>query len=465
MSTTLPGFEGRSQILGEDLSGQSPGWGFVFGGQPGNVFYKTATNANIRNAWLNSAAAKGWISTDTLLNEQFTQNRSNQINASAGFEPFPDFKIDLNLTQSYTDNYSEYFKYLLDSAGTNYSYQHLTPMDMGSYTISYLPIQGMFSRINSLGYSNLYNNFVAYRPIISQRLGNLNPNNKAGDTYYNPSDSTTNTAYRSGYGPLSQDVMIPAFLAAYNHQNPNKVVLNPFSAFPMPNWRISYNGLTKFKWAQKIFSSFTINNAYNASLSVSSYQTNLSYLGNGTMFAPKAKDSISGNYMSLFNLPSIIISQQFAPLIGVDMTMKNNVTAKFLFNMSRIQTLSFSDFQMIEIDSKQITVGAGYKIKGLKLPFKLPNGKKIRLNNDLTFRFDFSYGNNVTVNYLIDQAAPQITAGMQTITISPSVDYIVSKQLTIRLFFDQTSTVPKISSSYPTTNTKAGLTLRFSLAQ
>jgi len=146
------------------------------------------------------------------------------------------------------------------------------------------------------------------------------------------------------------------------------------------------------------------------------------------------------------------------------MTMKNNITAKFDFKMTKTQTLSFSDFQMIELDSKQVTVGAGYKIKGLKLPFKLPNGKKIRLNNDLTFRFDFSYANNVTINYLIDQAAPQITQGAETITISPSVDYIISKQLTVRLFFDQTHTIPKISSSYPTTNTKAGLTLRFSLA-
>ncbi len=467
-ATTLPGFEGYSRILGEDYLTKSPGWGFVFGGQPGDMFYK-GVDANKRAAWLNNAAARGWITDDTLLNQQFTQNRTNRLDANVSLEPFPDFKIDLTLFRSYTDNYSEFFKNIADSAG-NYGYQHLTPMDMGSYTISYLPIQTMFTRITSTGYSNIYNNFVANRPVISQRLGKINPNNitnKADSSYYyyNPSDSLYNTAYRAGYGPLSQDVLIPAFLAAYNKQNVNKVALNPFSAFPMPNWRISYNGLTKFKWAQKLFTNFTINHAYNATLTVSSYQTNLSYMGNGSLFTPRAKDSLSGNYMSLYTLPSIVISQQFAPLIGVDMTMKNNVTAKFDFKMSRIQTLSFSDFQMIEIDSKQITVGAGYKIKGLKLPFKLPNGKKIRLNNDLTFRFDFSYANNITVNYLIDQAAPQITAGAQTITISPSVDYIVSKQLTVRLFFDQTSTIPKISSSYPTTNTKAGLTLRFSLAQ
>ena len=233
----------------------------------------------------------------------------------------------------------------------------------------------------------------------------------------------------------------------------------------MPNWRISYNGLTKFKWMKKIFTNFTISNGYNSTLTVSSYQSNLSYAGGGGQLTSRARDSISGNFYALYNIPSIIINEQFAPLIGIDATTKNNITAKFDFKMSRTLTLSFSDFQMIELDSKQFTIGAGYKIKGLKLPFKLPSGKKIRLNNDLNFKFDFSYRNDITVNHLIDQGPAQITQGMESITISPSVDYIISKQLTLKLFFDQTRTIPKISLTYPTTNTKAGLTLRFTLAQ
>ena len=103
------------------------------------------------------------------------------------------------------------------------------------------------------------------------------------------------------------------------------------------------------------------------------------------------------------------------------------------------------------------------KIKGLKLPIKI-KGKKIRLDNDLSFRFDFSYRDNVTVNHRIDQGLPQITSGARTITIQPSIDYIVSKRLNVRIFFDQTQTIPKISSGFPTTNTKGGITLRFSLA-
>ena len=129
-----------------------------------------------------------------------------------------------------------------------------------------------------------------------------------------------------------------------------------------------------------------------------------------------------------------------------------------IINLAARLRLSFADFQMIQFNTKQTTVGAGYKIKGLKLPLKIA-GKKIRLNNDLTFRFDFSYRDNVTVNNQIDQGPPQITAGTTSFTVSPSVDYIVSKRLDIKLFYDETRTVPKISNSYPTTNIKGGLTV------
>ncbi|MDB5284996.1 MAG: hypothetical protein JWO06_4071 [Bacteroidota bacterium] len=462
-STTLPGFTGYSRLLGVDYKNQSPGYGFVFGAQPGDKFFN-GVDPFTRSGWLDQAASKGWISTDTLLNQQFIQNRSQRLDVTATIEPFPDFKIDISLFRDNTINHSEFFKYL-DSAGIA-GFQHLNPMDMGSYSISYLPIKTMFGKITNAGFSQTYTRFEAARPVISQRLGKLNPNSGVNHitNYINPSTGEVNQGYADGYGPLSQDVLIPAFLAAYSKSDPNKVNLNPFKAVPLPNWRIAYTGLSKFKWAQKIFTNLTISHGYNSTLTVNNFQTNLTYSGDGSLFKPSAKDSLSGNFISLYNMPSIVLNEQFSPLIGVDMTFKNNVTAKFDFKMSRTLTMSFADFQLIEMNSKQITVGAGYKIKGLKLPIKI-NGKKIRLDNDLNFRFDFSYRDNITVNHRIDQGDPQITQGAQTITIQPSIDYVVSKRLNVRLFFDQTSTIPKISSSYPTTNTKGGITFRFSLAE
>ncbi|MCS6935344.1 MAG: cell surface protein SprA [Chitinophagales bacterium] len=465
-STTLPGFVGYSQILGNQITGnkftfdpairQAPGFDFSFGWQPGDRFWR-GVDAITRDAWLDKFAARGWMSNDTLINQKFTQNRSQRLDITATLEPWSDFKIDLTLFRDYTENHAQFFKKVWDTVANDYVFRHLNPMDMGSYSISYLPVRTMFYKIDTQGNSQIYKSFEAYRPIISKRLG--------GGTYVNPTEGTPNPNYAYGYGPKSQDVLIPAFMAAYTKADPNKINLNPFKAIPLPNWRISYNGFTKFSWMQKHFTNFTITHGYNSTLTINSFQTNLDFTNSVNNFGTNRTDTLSGNYFPLFNMPSIVINEQLSPLLGIDMVMKNNVTAKVDYKMSRTLTMNFADFQMIEMKSMQFTIGAGYKIKGLKLPFKLPkSGKYIKLDNDLNFRFDFSYRDNITVNHRIDEL-PQITQGARTITIQPSIDYIISKRMNIRLFFDQTRTVPKISTGFPTTNTRGGITLRFSLAE
>ncbi|MEJ7677327.1 MAG: hypothetical protein WKG06_05520 [Segetibacter sp.] len=62
--------------------------------------------------------------------------------------------------------------------------------------------------------------------------------------------------YYTGYNRYAQDVLIPAFIAAYSGQDPKNVGLikqtnptiksNPFSSIkPKPNWRVTYTGLTR----------------------------------------------------------------------------------------------------------------------------------------------------------------------------------------------------------------------------
>lgn len=470
-STTLPGFEGYSQILGNQVYGNAftknsdlrnaPGFDFSFGGQPGDRFWK-GVDAAARDRWLDNAAARGWISNDTLINQKFIQTRSQRLDVTATLEPWTDLKIDLNLFQDRSTNHSQFFKNVMDTNGV-FTFAHLNPVDMGSYSISYLPINTMFKKIDKKGFSETYEEFENNRPIISRRLGLSNPNSDKDSTYYNPSTGEYNEEYAQYYGPKSQDVLIPAFLAAYTKTDPNKVQLNPFKALPLPNWRISYNGLTKFKWAQKIFTAFTISHGYSSTLTVNSFQTNLDYRGDGSIFGNDRVDTLNGNYYPLYNMPSIVLNEQLSPLIGVDMTFKNNLTAKFDYKKSRTLTMNFADFQMIENKSEQFTIGLGYKIKGLKLPIRI-KGRNIRLDNDLSFRFDFSYRDNINVNHRIDESQPQITQGSRVIFINPTIDYIISKRLNIRIFFEQTQTIPKISTGFPTTNTRGGITLRFSLA-
>ena len=85
--------------------------------------------------------------------------------------------------------------------------------------------------------------------------------------------------------------------------------------------------------------------------------------------------------------------------------------------------------------------------------------------NELDLRFDFSYRDDRTVNHILDQEQSVATRGMKTIRISPSIDYIINNRLTIRLFYDYSRTIPAVSNSFPITNSKMGVTVRFSLSQ
>ena len=74
------------------------------------------------------------------------------------------------------------------------------------------------------------------RRIISNRLAKENPG--------------TNQA---NFGENSQQVLLPAFIAAYSGKNPDKVATGLFRDIPIPNWTLRYNGLMKLKFFKKNF--------------------------------------------------------------------------------------------------------------------------------------------------------------------------------------------------------------------
>ena len=127
------------------------------------------------------------------------------------------------------------------------------------------------------------------------------------------------------------------------------------------------------------------------------------------------------------------------------------------------------DYQLSEQRSTEFSVGAGYRKRGLKSPFglKLPKflggGKK--LENEINFRFDYRIRDNVTANSRLDQDNNFATGGSREITITPTIDYFLSTRVNLKFYFDQRTVKPYISSSAPTTNTRAGVQVRISLAQ
>ncbi len=79
----------------------------------------------------------------------------------------------------------------------------------------------------------------------------------------------------SDYDTASQDVLIPAFIAAYLGKDAQTVALTPFPGRPLPNWRLDYSGLSKLGIFKDVFQSVAISHAYVSSYSVSNFSNSL----------------------------------------------------------------------------------------------------------------------------------------------------------------------------------------------
>jgi cell surface protein SprA len=295
----------------------------------------------------------------------------------------------------------------------------------------------------------------------------------------------TDKGYVKGFGKIQQQVLIPAFVAAYTDANPNTIGLDIFKTLPSVNWKLNYNGLNKLGNLKNIFSSVQISHGYKNTLTVNSYNTDLFF----DAAKPYTIDALNYNYVARYEIPQVVINEQFQPLFGLDVKFKNEMTLKADFKKTRSLAMSFIDYQLAESRSTSYSAGFGYRMKNVNIPFltgkkkgqaakkKSSKSKKAapptvpgstggsgNAGNDLTFKFDFEVRDDITTNHLLDspnQAIP--TRGSRTVSINPAVEYALNKRLKLRLFTDYRKTVPKTSQSFPITTLNSGITIQFSL--
>ena len=431
----LPGFYPEPDALGNNWSQNAPGLGFVFGSQ-----------RDIRG----EAVDNRWLTTDTMLNTAYQRKFNENLTANASIEPINSLKIELNAIRTYAEAHQEYFK-----ANANGDFAPYSPVDNGSFSISYLLIGTSFTSNSSDNSSPLFENMKAYRMEIAERYAAQNP------WYSGERDSL---GYPKGYGPTSQEVLTSAFLAAYAGRDPSKIGLTAFPKIPYPNWRITYDGVTKIRAMKKLFRTFTISHAYLSTYTISSFTTNILY--KEVDGHSKAVDN-AGNFIPKSQISVITITEQFNPLIKFDMGWMNSLLTNVEWRRSRNLSFSFVNNQLTEVFSNELLIGLGYRFKNIKLSFISLGlaGKKSKYSSDLALKLDFSIRQNRTILRRIDEAINQISSGQQVTSINFSADYNLSQRFNIRFYFDKAINSPYVSNQYRTSNTKGGLTLRFTLAQ
>ncbi len=453
--SVIPGYMKKSNYLGfekfdfNNLNTNAPGWKFITGIPDDN--------------FPNTAAINGWLSGDTLLNTPVVQTSDVTYSFKTTLKPIKGLRIDVSADRRES---SQSRSYWVNDGFGNINSQNESKD--GSFSMSFLSIKTAFDKIDTATYNSaIYDQFIDNRIIIANRIADERTN--AGVPYDrnlpNNPDSLSDyvNTYPYGYNPTSKDVMLPAFLAAYSGQDVNKIGLGMFPVLPFPNWRLKYDGLTFYDAVQKYFKRITINHGYRSTYTVSSYQSNSAFIDYNSTGFTEIQDDLTGTYfVPEYTADVISVDEKFTPLVGIDMQWKNDMSTKLEYKQSRMLTLSFSNNTLTELIRKEYVFGFGYKVPDLEIPMMIQGNQKL-FKSDLNLRLDFTYSDNYAVIRRIKEGDNQLSAGQKNLSIKISTDYNLDK-VTLRVFYDRLVNTPRVSTSFKTSNTHIGFSLRFNLA-
>jgi cell surface protein SprA len=449
----LPGYLPKTKYMGmQDFEDAlAPGWPFVLGFSDRNFFSK--------------AASRGWLTTDTLLNTPASFTSNQTLSARSLIEPFPGFRIDLTADRRFNEAISEY--YIADLNG-NFPDSTRNRIVSGNFTISVISWGTSFEKISKKDnyISPAFEEFKSNTLIISERRAD--ERSKIDPTYDPLIDPSTGNPvegpYKSGYGITSREVLIPAFLAAYTKTDPRKVSLESFpNAFRMmPNWRINFDGLSRFKFIQAVFRSVNLSHQYRSTYSIGSFTTNLKYKADAS--GVSSLRDLQNNFIPQYEINVVTINEQFSPLINLDLNWKNSLTTRVEWRKSRTVSLNLTSNQIADARSNELVFGAGYRFDDVQIVLKSGSGQKT-LKSDLNIRFDLSVRDNKTLARKLVENVNQPVVGATVFTIGASADYILSDRFNLQVFADHTMNNPFVATTFPTSNTNFGFSLKFTLVQ
>lgn len=421
--TVLPGYMPSVGFLGSSR----PSLGFIFGSQD-DVRYEAAKN--------------GWLTNYSNFNQNYSQVTNKLFKATANVDLFPDFKIDLSLDRSYSENFSEQYDV------TNGQYNSRSPYSYGLFSISTLLIKTSFSTSDENG-SAAFDNFRSNRLTIANRLAM-----QRGIDVNNPNNLNAE-GYPLGYGKNNQAVLLPAFLAAYSGANASNVSVGIFRNFPIPNWTIKYNGLMRYDFFKKNFKRFSLQHNYRASYTINAFRSNFEYDK-----TPNGVDT-RGNFFNKTIMSNINLVEQFNPLIRMDFELKSSFKVLTEIKKDRVLSMSFDNNLLTEVKGMEYIVGLGYRFKDVIFSSRLADDPTGIIKSDINLKGDLSCRKNQTIVRYLDYDNNQLAGGQNIWSLKITADYSFSKNLTAIFYYDHSFSKAVISTSFPLTNIRSGFTVRY----
>ena len=417
-----------SENNGQMLPGYTENIGFL-GGAPTSFAF--GSQVDIRN----KALENGWFVTrnpgDNYYNKTFSKTHYNKLDYTFTLKPIKDLNIDVRGNKIQTRNLSQQ----LDLIAGSDQFEETPFFETGNFSTSY----SMFSTAFSDG-DALFEKLLNYRDIISNRL------------------ASENGFSSDGFVKNSQQVLLPAFQAAYTGKSPEKVNTGLFRNIPIPNWSLRYGGLMGFNFFKKNFSSFIISHGYRSSFTVSSFTNNLQYDRDN----PFGTKNVAENYEPELLASGVTLVDEFSPLIKLDMKMKNSFSLRGEIKKDRTLTMNFNNSTLTDIRGTEYILGMGYVFKNVKLNTRF-TGKKQTLKGDINLRADISLRDNLTQIRSLEEDNKQISGGQNLFSIKFTADYRLSSSLTASFYYNHQASKYAISTTFPRQAINGGFNIVYNL--
>ncbi len=461
-SSIISGFlpnAGSAFGQGHSDLGLSPGLAFAFGLND--------------EGFVQDALGKGWLINSPTYSQPAVFSSTRVCDIKATLKPIKD--LNISLTFNYTDNRRNEHFYMFDGSPVRPG---------GDFMMTTVGLRSFFSMPSG---ENAYKDASFDRLLASREQLVLRLRNKMLGRSY-PSSAMLGGNHWSGktldgqnllIDQNSSAVLIPAFRSAYAiGSDASSVALSPLpSIFSMlPNWNISYTGLSHLPYLKDWFQSISLKHAYRGVYRIDNYGSYPSWVSVGDKdFGVLVPQTTSERpRLSLpYDIASISLQESFFPLIGVDINFKNGLTISSQWRRSRAMTLNLSAFRMIETRNNEINASLSYRIADVMSLFKPKKKSRGRRRNNqnsqakgLSLRLDYSYGHSISLMRSLQDYHAQASSGTQDSRLSFSAEYELSRMVSLRAYYEWIQNYPLVSTSaFPMSNTAYGVNIRFNLMQ
>lgn len=413
-------------------SALAPGLGFAFG--------------LVGQDFVEQALRRGWLADRSLNTQAATHSQTRTLEWKATLEPIRGLSITLLANHTHSQRTAH-----------RYMYPDVGAQRGGELTMTTIGLRNILRGIGEQGgqASPAHTALLEARLPITQRIDALTAGHSPADSY-------------------SPAVLIPAMRSAYTlASSPSSMEL---SALPsvwstLPNWDISYQAPLGKGVLSKVFKSISLKHTYRGVWRTDNYNSLPHWQaiqGDIGLYRPSTGSAPTASLP--YEVSSVSLQESLFPLIGLDVSLRLPITLSWQMRRSYALTLTPATARMIETLTQENNISLSYRTSDLWAVLSPTRAKarrnKSRSGGGLHLYLDYSWGRTQSILHQLRQGVSQSTSGLQHGKLSTSLEYDLSRMLTLRGYYEYQQHRPLTSSgAYPMATHSYGVSLRLNLQQ